>query len=577
MNLKNFENIVVVDFEFYGDDGDHQKPICVVSKNLKTNNVKRIWLHKNSQTPPPFKLDEDTLYVGFYTPAEMRCHLALDWPLPHNLLDLYVEFRNLTNGDGRYKKAGLIHAMMYFNLKTISVRDKEELRNLILSGGPYTDEEKKAILDYCQSDVEGTCELFMEMRDMINLEEALLRGRYAVAAAKIERNGIPIDTEIYQRLESNWEEIKLRLIEKFDEQYDIYEGTTFKMNKFADYLKKNNIPWPRTDKGNLKTCEDTFDEMSQKYPELKPLKELTSNLASLKLHELNVGSDGRNRGMLSIFGAKTSRNTPSTSDFIFSMGKWIRGLIKPEPGYGLAYIDWEQQEFGIAAVLSGDKNMIEAYETGDPYLDFAKKAGEAPEDATKETHPEVREAFKRCSLAVMYGMGEQSFAKSIDCSISKAKRLVNYHRRVFSGFWEWLDELMDYTMFFSELHTRFGWKINIDKDTSARTIRNFPMQANGSEILRLACCFATERGVKVAAPVHDAILIEAELEELDEAIKTTEEAMRKASEYVLDGFSLRTDVEKRIEYPERYMSEDGKETWNNVMDILEEVEDENVK
>jgi hypothetical protein len=68
--------------------------------------------------------------------------------------------------------------------------------------------------------------------------------------------------------------------------------------------------------------------------------------------------------------------------------------------------DWEQQEFGIAAALSGDGAMIEAYATGDPYLTFAKQAGAVPPDVTKQSHP--KERFKVCSLGVQYGMSEQS-------------------------------------------------------------------------------------------------------------------------------------------------------------------------
>ena len=84
-----------------------------------------------------------------------------------------------------------------------------------------------------------------------------------------------------------------------------------------------------------------------------------------------------------MFSSKTGRNQPSNSKFVFGLSAWLRGLIKPSPGYGLAYIDWSQQEFGIAAALSGDHRMQEAYLSGDPYLTFAKQAGAAQADATK--------------------------------------------------------------------------------------------------------------------------------------------------------------------------------------------------
>ena len=83
-------------------------------------------------------------------------------------------------------------------------------------------------------------------------------------------------------------------------------------------------------------------------------------------------------------------------------------------GWALAYIDWKQQEFGIAAALSGDPAMYRGYCSGDPYLEFAKQAGLVPENATKQTHPDQRRLCKAAVLAVQYGMGAESLATSIN-------------------------------------------------------------------------------------------------------------------------------------------------------------------
>ena len=93
------------------------------------------------------------------------------------------------------------------------------------------------------------------------------------------------------------------------------------------------------------------------------------------------------------------------------------------------------------------------------------------------------------------------------------------------------------------------------------------MQANGSEMLRLACCLVTEAGIQVCAPVHDALLIEAPVEELDDAIETTQQLMEHASVVILDGFRVRTDVDV-VRYPDRYMDERGRKMWETVMDLL---------
>jgi len=105
----------------------------------------------------------------------------------------------------------------------------------------------------------------------------------------------------------------------------------------------------------------------------------------------------------------------------------------------------------------------------------------------------------------------------------------------------------------------------------ANTVLNYPMQANGAEMLRLACCYATEAGVSVCGPVHDALLIEAKLEDLEEAIAITQQAMSDASSVVLAGFRLRTEV-NRILCPERYQDPRGKKVWDMVQGILSDME-----
>ena len=69
-------------------------------------------------------------------------------------------------------------------------------------------------------------------------------------------------------------------------------------------------------------------------------------------------------------------------------------------------------------------------------------------------------------------------------------------------------------------------------------------------MLRLACCLATERGIRVCAPIHDAILIEAPLSDLEATVETTRGALAEASAIVLDGFRLRTET-ALVRYPGR--------------------------
>jgi DNA polymerase-1 len=125
-------------------------------------------------------------------------------------------------------------------------------------------------------------------------------------------------------------------------------------------------------------------------------------------------------------------------------------------------------------------------------------------------------------------------------------------------------------MLHGNLWTVFGWEIHLGNNPNPRSLRNFPMQANAAENLRLACCYATERGIKVCAPIHDAILIEASLKELDSKVAATQEAMSDASAVVLGDFKLRTDV-TIIRYPDRYMDERGVKMWKTVSSIMNKI------
>ena len=129
--------------------------------------------------------------------------------------------------------------------------------------------------------------------------------------------------------------------------------------------------------------------------------------------------------------------------------------------------------------------------------------------------------------------------------------------------------MLDYAMLKGGLLTTFGWQVRVPPIANDRSLRNFPMQANGAEMLRLACCLATEREIEVCAPVHDAVLIAAPLDRLDGDITRMQEAMKEASRIVLDGFELGTDV-TAIQNPDRYMDERGKAMWGKVMTLLDQ-------
>ena len=571
----SLRDCITLDFEFRpleGREGNLPEVICMVAYEVGTGKYHRMFQEELYQLMvPPFPIDETAVIVAYFASAEMSCFKALGWPMPQNVLDLYAEFRNKTNGLP-YLPGGrsLLGAMKFFRLDSIAPEHKEEMRTLALRGGPYNYHERSSLLDYCQSDVDALLPLLNAMLPEIDQPRALLRGQYNIAVAAMENTGTPIDIQTYADLCQFWEKIKGELILEVDAAYGVYQDGVFKSDMFENYLGLANIPWPRTITGKLKLDEDTFKDMSKAYPSLLPLRNLRDCLAKLRLNDLYVGSDGRNRCLLSQFSSITGRNQPSTTKFVFGLSKWLRGLIQPRPGMAIAYIDWSQQEFGIAAALSQDKNMIAAHLSGDPYLAFAKQAGAVPSNATKHSHPNERNQYKQCVLATQYGMGAESLADRLGTPELRAKQLLDMHKKVYKTFWDWSDNLYNTTVAFNQVATLFGWQLNVQPDLNPRSLRNFPMQANAAEMLRIACILIHEKGINICAPVHDALLIEAPEDQIDGAVEVAKACMEEASAILLNGFKLTSDA-KIVRSPERFHEDSGQHFWNRVMAILERI------
>jgi hypothetical protein len=567
--LDAFREVVVVDFEFTTATGERPSPVCLAARELRSGRRFRLWQDQLIGRPtPPYATGPNVLLVTFYASAELGCYRQLGWDMPERVLDLFTEFRDRTNGLQTPAGSGLLGALAYFGLDAMGATEKKEMQEAIGSGIWEGRFEPEAILDYCEADVEALARLLPVMLPRIDLLRSLLRGRYMAAAAAMEHYGTPIDVEMLGRLRQDWTAIQDHLIAAIDADYGVYDGRKFKLDRFERWLAAEGIPWPRLESGQLELSDDIFRQQARAYSRVSPLRELRHYLADLRLNDLAVGSDERNRTLLSAFRSRTGRNQPSNNKFIFGPSVWLRGLIKPPQGHAVVYIDWKQQEFGIAAALSGDAAMQAAYLSGDPYLAFAKQAHAVPADASKATHGPQRELCKQCVLAVQYGMEERSLAARIGQPPIVARDLLRAHRETYRTFWRWSDAAVDTAMLSGSLHTVFGWHVHVGANPNPRSLRNFPMQANGAEMLRLACCLATERGIEVCAPIHDAVLIYASLDRLKTDIAAMRAAMAEASRVVLGGFELGTDVSV-TRWPARYMDSRGKTMWARVTELLQ--------
>ena len=140
-----FRYIVAGDFEFEfgghdfpeeaGRSGGRPRPVCMDAKELRSGQKWQLWRGEFGPRPP-FPIGRDALFVAYYASAELGCFKALGWPMPANVLDLYTEFRNRTNGlPTLNNSSGLVSALAYFGLDAVNATEKDEMRALVLRGG----------------------------------------------------------------------------------------------------------------------------------------------------------------------------------------------------------------------------------------------------------------------------------------------------------------------------------------------------------------------------------------------------------------------------------------------------------
>ena len=416
------------------------------------------------------------------------------------------------------------------------------------------------------------------LSDIEHLGVALYHGEFAAVSAVMEHHGVPIDMEIFQQLADKdvWRAVRDEMVPAIDAQYGVYvrrnnsSDWTFSNEMWIAYLKREGIydAWPRLESGALDMRRKTFEDMTKGFPQLEALRQLRHARDKMRRIKLAVGHDARNRTVLWPFKSKTGRTQPKASTWIFSPAVWLRSLIKPEPGMAVAYVDYSSMEFLIAASLSDGhcgpvNNMLDMYRTGDPYLSFAKSVGAVPQTATKKSHETVRDRYKIMLLSTQYGLSATSLAARLNIPTFDAHEMLSQHRQQFAQYWAWSDDYVAHALQTGVVRTAFGWtyRIGIVGLVNDRSIRNWPIQSAGADILRIACILAVRHGIKLLAPVHDAVLIEAPIDRIEADVALMQEIMRRASRIVLNATAdgtheLRTDA-KIIRFPDRYTDKRG--------------------
>jgi DNA polymerase I len=171
----------------------------------------------------------------------LLCFLMLGWPLPRNVLDLYVETAAAINGNtevwAKKSRPGLLDALELHGLGGILAATKKSMREVITGNERYTERQRRDIQRYNKGDVEATLALIEVMAPSIDLPHALLRGRFMAAEARMYRAGIPVSQDSLGRLLDNWDAIRRFYIRR-DDDLGLYEDLCFREARLEMLVKE---------------------------------------------------------------------------------------------------------------------------------------------------------------------------------------------------------------------------------------------------------------------------------------------------------------------------------------------------
>jgi hypothetical protein len=552
-----YRRIICCDTEFR-TMGDPHRGWCLCGLELRTGEEYRLWLD-GYIGPPPFLLDETTLFVAFVAGAEVATLLAHGWPMPARVFDLFQELRVVVNDGLAATRFGLETGCAHYSIATLEHTAKKAMQLEAQARTVWPPDKQREMVDYCFSDTEATARLFLcVLADWLNIhvgeEEralyfALRRGRFAAAMAEAELRGIPFDLSEWTALQAGRETLFTAMVNDLKpELRAIYrnsrDGPVFTLEAFERVMTERRLIafWPRTATGQLSLSRKVVSEMLHSVDDLHPLQEVMQIRSRTALLQCEVGRDGRARTPFFPGSTATGRCLPKPEKFIFGAPRQFRHVIRALPGRVVVGLDYVAQETALLGGYAEDHALLTAYAAGDVHLEAARLCGLVPPEATAKTHKEERRRIKACNLGVPYGARPPRIAAQLGIDVGLASAFFDIHCRVFRRSHEFCERVIETAENDRVTVLQDGWRKIVPAPFRPTSAVNFPIQGSAASILRHAVLGFHAAGLPLIATVHDAAIFEVGLAEAHDLIATATRIMVEAGAYFVPGLQLKVEA-----------------------------------
>jgi len=317
-------------------------------------------------------------------------------------------------------------------------------------------------------------------------------------------------------------------------------------------FEKMNLPGGKKTKTGYSTAADILEKLAPEhkivadileYRQLTKLKSTYADgLASC------IGPDGRIHSSFNQTITATGRisstepnlqNIPTRME----LGRLIRKCFIPKPGYVFLDADYSQIELRVLAHMSGDENLIQAYqEAEDIHRITASKVFHVPFDQVTDLQ---RRNAKAVNFGIVYGISAYGLSQDLSITPKEAAKYIEEYFATYPGIKTFLDNLVETGKEKGYVTTMFGRRRPIPELKSSnfmqrafgeRIAMNSPIQGTAADIIKIAMNRVHDRLTdggyesSLILQVHDELLIETKLDEIDAVKDILAEEMMKAAE-----------------------------------------------
>ncbi|ASK32142.1 DNA polymerase I [Chryseobacterium sp. T16E-39] len=502
----------------------------------------------------PFFEKEDLLKVAHNLKFDYKILKQYDITVKGAMFDTMIA-HYLLNPDGRHGMDYL--SEVYLNYKPVSIETIIGKKGK--NQGTFRDADVRTQTDYAAEDADVTFqlyELFAPQLKKENLEDLFFKIEMPLmeVLAKMELAGISLDEKWLAQesidLENDLRQLESKIFE--------FSGEEFNMNspkQLGEILFEKMQLDPKAKKtktGQYATSEDVLQKLSSKHEIIKHILEYRTyqKLKSTYVDALpsQIDRDERVHTNFSQTTAATGRLAsvnPNLQNIPIRTlrGQQIRGAFVSGDGKKIISADYSQIELRLIAEISGEDNMIKAFQDGeDIHASTAAKLFKIPLEEVSKTQ---RSQAKTVNFGIIYGQGAFALAEQTGLSRSEAKQMIEAYFENYPKLKEYMAEQVKKAREIGYVETILGRKRHLKDINSGnfvvrghaeRNAVNAPVQGSAADVVKMAMIKIDKQldeqklQTKMLLQVHDELVFESPIEEIEVASKLIKTEMESAIE-----------------------------------------------